>query len=87
MPVVESVSIPTAELLKNYSVIQYSGLRKDIVAPFEIITPDNGLYYILILRDKETNRNEIGLFIYPGCTHEFLVPLGEYNVLEGCGVN
>lgn len=74
---------PEADLPPNYSITKHS--TDDLVAPLEITTPYDGNYYYIMLRDHDTDESVIDFFMHSGDTHEFSVPLGEFDIYVACG--
>lgn len=74
---------PEADLPPNYSITKHS--TDGLVAPLEITTPYDGNYYYIMLRDHDTGESVIDFFMHSGDTHEFSVPLGEFDIYVACG--
>ncbi len=75
---------PSLPMPRNGEVTKYTFAEHE--APFEVVVPDGGEYYYVILTEStNTKLKVISVIIHPGEAAEIDVPLGSYKMFYATG--
>lgn len=85
-----NISIPevfnqTKEVPFPTNSMYWVGPEEECVAPFTLITPNEGNSYYIKLKDITEAKKDIVIYVGANATFETKVPLGEYWMYYACG--
>lgn len=78
-----SFDVPEASPRPNFSTTESESGR--FLAPLDITVPDGDNYYYIVLISKHDNSVGMTIFMHPGSQHEFLAPIGTYDIYVASG--